>query len=128
MVEIQKTAQGKHLIGLCHKIKVVRYVTKIFGIIIIRETINFIENIPLKASSEMAVPFSCRKEVTMAEQKTICCPRCGRKIGVWDGRSTMNLALRCKKCKKQVIYHVDNGVLEIKKLPQRNTSSGMSFC
>ena len=93
-----------------------------------KSQINFIENIPLKASSEMAVLFSRRKEVTMAEQKTIYCPRCGRKIGIWDGRSTMNLALRCKKCKKQVIYHVDSGVLEIKKLPQRNTSSGMSFC
>ena len=93
-----------------------------------KSQINFIKNIPLKASSEMAVSFSCRKEVTMAEQKTIYCPTCGRKIGVWDGRSTMNLALRCKKCKKQVIHHVDSGVLEIKKLPQRNTSSGMSFC
>ena len=76
----------------------------------------------------MAVSFLHRKEVTMAEKKTICCPRCGRKIGVWDGRSTINLVLRCKKCKKQVIYHVDSEALEIKKLPQRNTSSGMSFC
>ena len=69
-----------------------------------------------------------RKEVTMAEQKTIYCPRCGLKVGIWDGKSTMDLYFRCKKCKKQVVYHVDNGVLELKKLPQRNTSSGMSFC
>ena len=64
----------------------------------------------------------------MAEQKTIYCPRCGRKVGTWDGKSTMNPFFRCKKCKKQVVYHIDSGVSEIKKLPQRNTSSGMSFC
>ena len=61
VVEIQKIAQGKRSIGLCHKIKVVRYVTKIFGIIIIRETTNFIENIPFKAPSEMAVFFHVEK-------------------------------------------------------------------
>ena len=47
--------------------------------------INFIENIFLKAPSEMSVFFSRRKEVAMAEQKTIYCPRCGRKVGIWDG-------------------------------------------
>ena len=62
--------------------------------------INFIENIPFKAPPEMAVFFSCRKEVTMAEQKTIYCPKCGRKVGIWDGKSTMDLYFRCKKCKK----------------------------
>ena len=94
-----------------------------------KSQIKFIKKFPLqKASSEMAVLFSCRKEATMAEQKTIYCPRCKRKIGIWDGRSTMNIALRCKKCRKRVIYHVDSGITEIKKLPQRNTSSGMSFC
>ena len=93
-----------------------------------KSQINFIENIPSKGIVRNGGAFSCRKEVTMAEQKTIYCPRCGRKVGIWDGRSTINLALRCKKCKKQVIYHSCNGVLEIKKLPQRNTSSGMSFC
>ena len=69
MVEIQKTAQGKHLIGLCHKIKVVRYVTKIFGIIIIRETINFIENIPFKAPSEMSVFFRVEKRQQWQNRK-----------------------------------------------------------
>ena len=90
--------------------------------------INFIENIFLKAPSEATVLFSRRKEVAMTKQKTIYCPICGRKVGIWDGKSTMDLYFRCKKCKKQVVYHVCNGVLEIKKLPQRNTSSGMSFC
>ena len=90
--------------------------------------INFIENIFLKAPSEATVLFSRRKEVAMTKQKTIYCPKCGRKVGIWDGKSTMDIYFRCKKCKKQVIYHSCNGVLEIKKLPQRNTSSGMSFC
>ena len=64
----------------------------------------------------------------MAEKKTIYCPKCGRKVGIWDGKSTMELYFRCKKCKKLVVYHVDTEKTEIKKLPQRNTSSGMSFC
>lgn len=64
----------------------------------------------------------------MAKQKTIYCPRCRKEVGVWDGRSTIDIAFRCKKCKVQVIYRVDNGAVEVKKMPQRNTSSGMSFC
>ena len=83
---------------------------------------------PLKGTVRNGGVFSCRKEVAMAEPKTIYCPRCGRKVGIWDGKSTMDLYFRCKKCKKQVVYHSCNGVLEMKKLPQRNTSSGMSFC
>lgn len=62
------------------------------------------------------------------EPKTIFCPSCNRKVGAWDGRSSINLITRCKKCNKRVIYRVDTGEIEIKPLPQRNCSSGLTFC
>ena len=63
----------------------------------------------------------------MAEQKTIYCPRCGRKVGIWDGRSTMNISVKCNKCNKLVVYSVENEKAEIKEIPQRSTSGGMRF-
>lgn len=64
----------------------------------------------------------------MTEPKTIYCPRCGRKVAVWDGRFSMNISVNCKKCRKRVVYHVDTGTTELKKIVQRTTSSGMMFC
>lgn len=59
--------------------------------------------------------------------KTIFCPSCKRKVGTYDGRSTSNYITRCNKCRKCVIYHVDTKEIEIKPLPQRNCSSGLTF-
>lgn len=61
------------------------------------------------------------------EPKTIYCPRCGRKVATWDGRSSINVITKCRKCIKKVVYHVDTGKTELKKLPERNCSSGMTF-
>lgn len=63
----------------------------------------------------------------MFEQKTIYCQRCGRKVGTYDGRSTINRIFSCRKCNKRVIYHVDTGETEIKDVLPRNCSSGMTF-
>ena len=63
----------------------------------------------------------------MAEQKTIYCPKCGRKVGIWDGRSTINISVRCKKCDKLVVHDVENEKTIIKEIPKRTTSSGMMF-
>ena len=63
----------------------------------------------------------------MAETKTIYCPKCGRKVATLDGRSTINISVRCKKCDKLVVYDVENEKVEIKNIPQRTTSSGMIF-
>lgn len=52
----------------------------------------------------------------MTEPKTIYCPRCGRKVATWDGRSSMNISVNCKKCRKRVVYHVDTGTTELKKI------------
>lgn len=37
----------------------------------------------------------------MTEPKTIYCPRCGRKVATWDGRSSMNISVNCKKMQKK---------------------------
>lgn len=63
----------------------------------------------------------------MAEPKTIYCPKCGRKVGTYDGRSTSNISVKCKKCNKLVVYNVENEKSEIKEIPQRSTASGMTF-
>lgn len=60
-------------------------------------------------------------------KRTIYCPNCGRKVGTYDGRGTMNIVCRCDKCVKRVIYYPETGKREIKKLPVRETSSGMTF-
>lgn len=67
------------------------------------------------------------KRLLMTEPKTIYCPKCGRKVATWDGRSTNNILIKCKKCNKLVVYNVENENAEIKEIPQRVASSGMRF-
>lgn len=57
----------------------------------------------------------------------IFCPKCKDYLGTWDGRSTSNYIARCNKCRKRVVYHVDSGEIEVKDIPKRNCSSGMTF-
>lgn len=68
-----------------------------------------------------------KRGINMSEPKTIYCPKCGRKVATWDGRSTINISVKCKKCNKLVVYNVENENVEIKEIPQRATSSGMRF-
>ena len=63
----------------------------------------------------------------MAEPKTIYCPKCGRKVATWDGRSKNNVSAKCSKCRKLVVYDVENEKTIIKEIPKRTTSSGMRF-
>lgn len=63
----------------------------------------------------------------MQEKKRIYCQRCHRAVATYDGRSTINVIANCKQCKKRVVYHVDTGETEIKPIPPRNCSSGMTF-
>lgn len=63
----------------------------------------------------------------MAEPKIIYCPSCGRRVSKWDGRSSINVIANCKKCNKIVVYHVVNGRIEVKPIPQRTSSSGTAF-
>lgn len=57
----------------------------------------------------------------------IFCPQCKGYVGAYDGRSTMNFIGRCGKCRKRVIYRIDTGETEVKNIPKRNCSSGVTF-
>lgn len=63
----------------------------------------------------------------MANPKTIYCPRCGRRVATYDGRSTINVVAKCKKCQKRIVYYVDTGETELKPILPRATGSGMTF-
>lgn len=57
----------------------------------------------------------------------IFCPQWNSHVGTWDGQSTSNYIARCSKCRKRVVYHVDSGQIEVKEIPKRNCSSGITF-
>ena len=59
--------------------------------------------------------------------KTIYCPKCGRRVGEWDGRYSGNLIMKCRNCEKRIVYHSDTGVTEIKPLPANVPSSGKNL-
>lgn len=64
----------------------------------------------------------------MAEAvKTIYCPRCNRKVATWDGKSSINPIGKCKKCNWLIIYDLNREELRIKDVPDRATSSGLTF-
>lgn len=63
----------------------------------------------------------------MADMKIIYCPSCGRKIGAYDGKSTIDKIMDCKKCQKRVVYRVTTEEREVKIIPARATSSGKTF-
>lgn len=63
----------------------------------------------------------------MSEPKNIYCPKCNTKVGVYDGKSSINVVTRCKKCNKRVVYYVETGETVVKPIPSRTTSSGMTY-
>lgn len=64
---------------------------------------------------------------SLSEPVIVYCPTCGRRVAYYDGRTTMDISGICEKCRKRVVYHVDTGKAEIKPIPARTTSSGMTF-
>ena len=62
------------------------------------------------------------------EPKAIICPQCKNKVGTYDGRSRTNHICRCRVCEKRVVCNVGTEEIEIKSLPQRTCSSGITFC
>ena len=63
----------------------------------------------------------------MSSARTIYCPNCHRKVGSYDGKSTMNKYIECRKCKKMICFYPENNAVEVKDIPKRVTSSGMTF-
>lgn len=86
-----------------------------------------IEKFSRQAQNVVACFLLQEKRLLMAEPKTIYCPKCGRKVATWDGRSTINVIANCVNCVRRVVYHVDTGTTEIKDIPPRVSSSGMTF-
>lgn len=76
----------------------------------------------------MALFFCGNEEAMKYEPKTIYCPRCGRRVGQWDGKSTINvIVLKCRRCWKRVVYYIDSDETKLEPVPTRNCSSGMTF-
>lgn len=63
----------------------------------------------------------------MAEPVKVYCPKCNRYVGTYDGKSSINLITRCRNCRIQVVYDIKTGETKTKPLPQRTTSSGVTF-
>ena len=83
---------------------------------------------PFLEHRQKAVLFVWRKEAFMEyTPKTIYCPSCGRKVATWDGRAKTNIISKCKKCQKKIVFWPSNYKTEIKDLPKRNCSSGMTY-
>ena len=61
------------------------------------------------------------------EPLKIYCPKCNRKLGVWDGRTSTEVIINCYRCYKRIIFHPKTKVVETKEIPQRNTASGKTF-
>lgn len=57
----------------------------------------------------------------------VYCPECGRLVGECSKKSHIDKTYKCQKCNKMVVYHTESGECEIKKLPKREQSSGMTF-
>lgn len=63
----------------------------------------------------------------MAALRIIYCPKCGRKVTKWDGKSSINPVAKCRNCNKLVAHNINTGITEMKNIPERTTSSGMTF-
>ena len=57
----------------------------------------------------------------------IYCPECERLVGAYDGRSKINPQIKCKRCKKLVVYDIETGKRKLKPIPKRTQGSGMRF-
>ena len=118
-MEIQKIVLEKHLKDLW-KNKIVRYVRFYFVMITI-------EKFSRQAQNVVACFLLQEKRLLMAEPKTIYCPKCGRKVATWDGRSKNNVSAKCSKCRKLVVYDTEIKEVKLIEVPPRIASSGMRF-
>lgn len=63
----------------------------------------------------------------MAYTRKIFCPSCGRKVMTHDGKSEINKTVKCKKCKRLVLFNVSTGEIKHVPFPERKTSSGKRY-
>lgn len=60
-------------------------------------------------------------------EKTIYCPKCKRKVFSYDGRGSINIRGKCKKCKRLVLYSIEADEVTMHDLPKRTCSSGVTI-
>lgn len=63
----------------------------------------------------------------MYKQEKIYCPQCKRVVATYDGRTKTPLITNCKRCEKRVVFDPVTRKIELKKIPPRETSSGVTF-
>lgn len=63
----------------------------------------------------------------MGEPKKLYCPKCGRRAGTYDGRSTMNHAVKCGKCKNLVVYNPNEDRIYNAAVPLPTSSIGRRY-
>ena len=75
------------------------------------------------------VPFLFLERVVnaMADPKKLYCPKCGRRVGTHDGRSTINFVVKCTRCKRLVIFNPNTGRIFNDKVPELRSSIGTRF-
>lgn len=59
--------------------------------------------------------------------RKIYCPKCGRKVAMHDGKSEINKAVKCSKCKKLVLFNPITGEVKNIPVPDRKCSSGKRY-
>jgi hypothetical protein len=66
-------------------------------------------------------------EIKVMHSQFVYCPKCKRRVARYDGKSKINIIVECRKCRRLVLFHVDTGITENKRVPKRNTSSGTTI-
>ena len=57
----------------------------------------------------------------------VYCPKCGRKVHTHDGRGTLYIHVKCKKCNKLVVYKPEEKETLLRPLPEKVSSAGYRF-
>ena len=60
-------------------------------------------------------------------KKIIYCPECGRKVAEHDGKSSIDIKVKCRHCNRLVVYKIDTEEVFQTKVPLRKTGSGLRF-
>lgn len=61
------------------------------------------------------------------EYMVICCPSCKKSVARYDLKGEIDVVADCKRCNLRITYHVDTKKITTKKIPQKATSSGLTF-
>ena len=63
----------------------------------------------------------------MSEARKIYCPKCKRRVMYHDGKSEINKVVRCKNCRKYVLFNTITGEVKNVPAPERACASGKRY-